>query len=81
MNVPRGGPLHGSPSSSIRGAFFMKVSDPRRGAIRGSFRSLGLAAAAMLLLAAATGQRAEALSLINPGAVPSAKYCLGRTDD
>ena len=52
----------------------MKVSDPGRGAIRGSFRSLGLAAAAMLLLTAATGQRAEALSLINPGAVPSAKY-------
>ena len=51
----------------------MKVSDPGRGAIRGSFRSLGLAAAAILLLAAATGQRAEALSLINPGAVPSAK--------
>ncbi|MDO8398302.1 MAG: hypothetical protein Q7T45_10830 [Bradyrhizobium sp.] len=52
----------------------MKVPDRGRGAIRSSFRSLGLAAAAMLLLTAATGQRAEALSLINPGAAPSAKY-------
>jgi hypothetical protein len=56
----------------------MKVPDPRRGAIRGSFRSsfrsLGLAAATMLLLTAATGQRAQAMSLINPAAVPSAKY-------
>lgn len=51
----------------------MKVPDPRR-AISGSLRSLGLAAAAMLVLTAATGQRAQALSLINPGAAPSAKY-------
>jgi hypothetical protein len=52
----------------------LKVSDPRHGVIRSSFRSLGLAAAAMLVLTAATGQRAEALSLINPGAAPAAKY-------
>ncbi|MDO9059380.1 MAG: hypothetical protein Q7U92_10230 [Bradyrhizobium sp.] len=44
-----------------------RVPDTRR-AIRG----LGLAAAAMLVLMAAT--RAEALSLINPGAAPAAKY-------
>ena len=52
----------------------MKVPYPGRGAISGSLRSLGLAAAAMLVLTAATGQRAEALSLINPAAAPSAKY-------
>jgi hypothetical protein len=50
----------------------LKVPDPRR-AIRG----FGLAAAAMLVLAAATGQRAEALSLINPGAAPAAKFASG----
>ncbi|QWG23698.1 hypothetical protein KMZ93_01745 [Bradyrhizobium sediminis] len=47
----------------------MKVPDPKRGV-----RRFGLAAGAMLVLTAATGQRAEALSLINPGAAPSAKY-------
>ena len=47
----------------------LNVPDPRR-----AMRGFGLAAAALLLLTAATGQRAEALSLINPGAVPSAKY-------
>jgi hypothetical protein len=52
----------------------MKVSDPGHGAIRRSFRCLGLAAAAILVLAAATGRRAEALSLINPGAASAAKY-------
>ena len=52
----------------------MNVSDPGRGAIRGSLRSLGLAAAAMLVLTAATGQHAQALSLINPDAAPAAKY-------
>lgn len=54
----------------------LKVPDPKR-AIRGSFRCLGLAAAAMLALTAATGQRAEALSLINPGAAPAAKFVSG----
>ena len=47
----------------------LKIPDPRR-AIRG----FGLAAAAMLMLTATTGQRAQALSLINPGTAPSAKY-------
>jgi hypothetical protein len=48
----------------------MKIPDPGRGLVR----CLGLAAAAMLALSAAASQRAEALSLINPGAVPTAKY-------
>jgi hypothetical protein len=41
---------------------------------RGRVRCLSLAAAALLTLSAAPGQRAEALSLINPGAAPTAKY-------
>jgi hypothetical protein len=41
---------------------------------RGLVRALGLAAAAMFVLSAVTEQRAEALSLINPGVVPTAKY-------
>jgi hypothetical protein len=44
------------------------IPDPRRGFVRG----WGLAAAAMLALAL-PGQRAEALSLINPAAAPTAK--------
>ena len=52
----------------------MKVPEPGRGVIRGCFRSLALAAAAVLVLTAATSQRAEALSLINPGTAPAAKF-------
>src|SRR3981081_3061461 len=48
----------------------MKIRYPGRGLVR----CLSLAAAAMLALSAAGSQRAEALSLINPGAVPAAKY-------
>ena len=48
----------------------MKIPDPGRGLVR----CLGLAAAAMFALSAIPGERAEALSLINPGAVPTAKY-------
>src|SRR5450631_2206522 len=48
----------------------IKILDPRAGLVR----CLGLAAAAVLVLSAAPSQRAQALSLINPGAVPSAKY-------
>jgi hypothetical protein len=48
----------------------MKIPDGRRGLVR----SLGLAAAAMLMLSAATSERAEALSPINPASVPSAKH-------
>jgi hypothetical protein len=51
----------------------MKIPDPRRGLVRCSVRALGLAAAAMLVLSAAPDRRAEALSLINPGAAPAAK--------
>src|SRR5713226_6806476 len=57
----------------------MKIPDSRRGLVRGLVRSRGfvrcwsLAAAATLMLSAAPGQRAEALSLINPGGAPAAK--------
>src|SRR5215208_6804841 len=47
----------------------MKIPDPGRGLVR----CLGLAAAALFALSAVPGERAEALSLINPGAVPTAK--------
>ena len=50
----------------------MKIPDPGRGLVRRL--SLAAAAAAMLALSATPGERAEALSLINPGGVPSAKY-------
>src|SRR5258705_1286689 len=48
----------------------MKIPDPRRGVVR----CLGLAAAAMLMLSAATSERAEALSPINPASAPAAKH-------
>jgi hypothetical protein len=51
----------------------IKIPDPRRGVVRCLVRSLGLTAAALFALSATPGQRAEALSLINPGAVPAAK--------
>jgi hypothetical protein len=47
-----------------------KITIPGRGAVR----CWGLAAAAILLLSAGTSQRAEALSLVNPGATPAAKH-------
>src|SRR5260370_26035679 len=40
---------------------------------RGLVRRLGLAAAAILVLAASSQQRAEALSLASPGTAPSTK--------
>ena len=52
----------------------MTHSDPGRGLVR----RLGLAAAAIMALTAATQQRAEALSLASPGTAPSAKFA---TDD
>ena len=72
MNVAIGGPLRGLAFVTHSGRFshMMKIPDPGRGLVR----CLGLAAAAMLVLSAAANQRAEALSLINPGAVPTAKY-------
>jgi hypothetical protein len=52
----------------------IKIPDPRRGFVRCAVRSFGLAVAAMLALSAAPGQRAEARSPSNPGAVSIAKY-------
>jgi hypothetical protein len=48
----------------------MAISDPGRGLVR----RLGVTAAALLAFAAASQQRAEALSLASPGAAPSAKF-------
>jgi hypothetical protein len=48
----------------------MQNTNPGRGAVR----TLGLAAAAIFALAAASHQRAEALSLASPGTAPAAKY-------
>jgi hypothetical protein len=72
MNVTIGGPLRGLSLGHPFGkvSHVMKIRDSGRGLVR----CLSLAAAAMLALSAAAGQRAEALSLINPGAVPTAKY-------
>jgi hypothetical protein len=52
----------------------IKLADPGRGLGRCFARSLGLAAAEMLILSAAPDQRAEALSLINPGMAPATKH-------
>jgi hypothetical protein len=48
----------------------MAISDPGRGIVR----RLGVTAAALLAFAAASQQRAEALSLASPGTAPSAKF-------
>jgi hypothetical protein len=48
----------------------MATSDPGRGLVR----RLGVTAAALLAFAAASQQRAEALSLASPGAAPSTKF-------
>jgi hypothetical protein len=53
------------------------IPNPVRGLIRRFGSCLGIAAAAVLALSAASIQRAEALSLINPGAVPAAKAVSG----
>ena len=45
----------------------MAISDPGRGLVR----RLGVTAAALLAFAAASHQRAEALSLASPGTAPS----------
>ena len=49
----------------------MAISDPGRGLVR----RLGVTAAALFAFAAASQQRAEALSLASPGTAPSAKFC------
>ena len=51
----------------------MATSDPGRGLVR----RLGVTAAALLAFAAASQQRAEALSLASPGTAPSAKFATG----
>jgi len=51
----------------------IQMVDPGRGIVR----CLSLAAAAMLVLSVAPSQRAEALSLINPGAASTAKAASG----
>jgi hypothetical protein len=51
----------------------MRVADPRRCLVR----CLSLAAAAVLLFAAAPGERAEAMSPLGPGSVPAAKSASG----
>jgi hypothetical protein len=51
-----------------------KIPNPRRGMVRCAVSSLGLAVATLFALSAAFGQRAEALSLINSGAMPAAKH-------
>ena len=48
----------------------MAISDPGRGLVR----RLGVTAAALFAFAAASQQRAEALSLASPGAAPSVKF-------
>ncbi|WKA28954.1 hypothetical protein [Bradyrhizobium roseum] len=48
----------------------MAISDPGRGLVR----RLGVTAAALLAFAAASQQRAEALSLASPGTAPAAKF-------
>jgi hypothetical protein len=48
----------------------LKIPDSGRGLVR----CLWLAAAAMLLLSTAASERAEALSLVNPGAAATTKY-------
>src|SRR5438105_12133003 len=48
----------------------MAISDPGRGLVR----RLGVTAAALLAFAAASQQRAGALSLASPGTAPSAKF-------
>src|SRR4051812_20403332 len=77
MNAPRAGRLHGPGFSSLifrEVSRMIKLADPGRGLGRCFARSLGLAAAAMLILSAAPDQRAEALSLINPGMAPATKH-------
>lgn len=48
----------------------MAISDPGRGLVR----RLGVTAAALFAFAAASQQRAEAVSLASPGTAPSAKF-------
>ncbi len=71
MNSVEGRPPCGRAVVIPSGGFtrMMTIPDPRRAVVR-----WGLAAAAIFALSAAPGERAEALSLINPGAAPAAKH-------
>ena len=66
------------PRCRSEGGSTMNISEPGRGFVRcpgrGFVRRLGLAAAAVFVLAASSQQRAEALSLASPGTAPSAKH-------
>jgi hypothetical protein len=75
MNVPKEGHLMAQPfvAPIQEVSPMMKIPDSRRGLVRCSIRAFGLAAAALLMLSAAPVQRAQALSLINPGVAPGAK--------
>ena len=57
-------------SSPVREGSSMAISDAGRGLVR----CLGVTAAAVFALAAASQQRAEAFSLASPGTAPAAKY-------
>jgi len=57
-------------SSPVREGSSMPISDPGRGLVR----RLGVTAAAVFAFAAASQQRAEALSLASPGTAPAAKF-------
>src|ERR1700738_3827942 len=54
----------------FQGDSSMNMTNPGRGMVR----RLGLVAAAMLVLSAASQERAEALSLESPGTMPATKY-------
>lgn len=77
MNALNAGPWLGSPgdTAGLREVSHMiRNSNRGRGVVHYGLRSLCLASVAMLALAAAPDRRAEAMSLINPGAAPAAKH-------
>src|SRR6266481_6129987 len=63
----------GVTTSSMTTSNVRRSADPRRGFVR----CLSLAAATVLMLAAAPGQRAEAMSPISPAMVPTANAASG----
>src|SRR5260221_8358457 len=69
MNAAKSAARRRKASPPVREGSSMTTSNPGRGLVR----RLGLAAAAMLVLAAGSQQRAEALSLASPGTAPSTK--------
>src|SRR5665647_984016 len=78
MNVAKAGPRGLALPRFGEVSDMTGISDSARSVGRRLVRSsLGLAAAAVLLLSIAPIQRADALSLINPGAAPAAKAASG----